>query len=192
MREYETTFIVQPEISDEGSASILERLGGILEQHGDIKLYCEDLGKRRLAYEINKFHKGHYYLLTYLGEGKAVSDLERSLRLDESVLRFMTIQAVEHVEDIEARKAEALEFEKEQEKRVAERAAREAEEARARAEAEVMRARESDEAASAMGEDEELAFDPDEQGDSDLGESEDLGELDSEEPDEDEEQGGQS
>ena len=132
MREYETTFIVQPEISDEGSQAILSKLDGILESGGAARLMCEDHGKRKLAYEIRKFHKGHYYTLMFLDEGKVVPDLERALRLEESVLRFLTIQAEEEVTDIEARKAAAAEAEVEQTKRAEERAAREAEEAAAR------------------------------------------------------------
>ena len=136
MREYETTFIVQPEISDEGSQAILSRLDGILESGGATRLMCEDHGKRKLAYEIRKFHKGHYYTLMFLDEGKVVPELERTLRLDESVLRFLTILADEEVEDVEARKAAAAEAEVEQTRRAEERAAREAEEAAARRAAE--------------------------------------------------------
>ena len=66
MREYETTFIVQPEISDEGSQAILAKLDGILETGGATRLMCEDHGKRKLAYEVRKFHKGHYYTLQFL------------------------------------------------------------------------------------------------------------------------------
>jgi len=135
-REYETTFIVQPEISDEGAKAILARLDGILSSAGATRLMCEDHGKRKLAFEIKKFHKGHYYTLMYLDGGKVVPEVERSLRLDESILRFLTIQAATDVADVEARKDAAAQAEVEQAKRAAERAAREAEEALARREAE--------------------------------------------------------
>lgn len=135
-REYETTFIVQPEISDEGAKAILARLDGVLATAGATRLMCEDHGKRKLAYEIKKFHKGHYYTLMYLDGGKCVPEVERVLRLDESILRFLTVQASENVADVEARKAAAAQAEVEQAKRAAERAAREAEEADARREAE--------------------------------------------------------
>lgn len=135
-REYETTFIVQPEISDEGAKAILARLDGVLASAGATRLMCEDHGKRKLAYEIKKFHKGHYYTLMYLDGGKVVPEVERVLRLDESILRFLTVQAAENVTDIEGRKAAAAAAEVEQAKRAAERAAREAEEAEARREAE--------------------------------------------------------
>jgi small subunit ribosomal protein S6 len=136
LREYETTFIVQPEISDEGSQAILAKLDGILETGGATRLMCEDHGKRKLAYEVRKFHKGHYYTLQFLDEGQVVPEIERVLRLEESVLRFLTILENEDVEDVEARKASASEAEDEQTKRATERAQREAEEAAARREAE--------------------------------------------------------
>ena len=154
MREYELNVIVQPEISEEGSAAILGRLDGALES-SSIRLCCDDLGKRKLAYEINRFQKGHYYLLSFLDEGQVVPELERMLRLDESVLRFLTVKVSDHVADVEARKAEAVEREAELKRRAEERAEREAEEARARAEAEEQRLAEEQSRAEAAAEDPE-------------------------------------
>ena len=136
MREYETTVIVQPEISSEGTEAILRKLDGVLEQSGATRLMCSDLGKRKLAYEIAKFQKGHYYVLSFLDDGSVVKELERNLRIEESVLRFMTIRLEGEVTDIERRREEARIAEVEQQKRVAEKAAREAEEAKAREEVE--------------------------------------------------------
>jgi small subunit ribosomal protein S6 len=129
VREYELTFIVQPEITDEGLAAICQRLDGILEKHAAERLFYDDLGKRRLAYPIRKFQKGHYLTLFFLDQGKASPELERVLRIDDSVLRFLTVLANPHVEDVAARKAEAVEAERLRAQRAAERAAREAEEA---------------------------------------------------------------
>ncbi len=134
MREYETTFIVQPEISSEGIEAICGRLDGILESQGAGRLLYDDLGRRRLAYEIRKFQKGHYLTLMYLDEGKVVPEIERALRLDDSVLRFLTVLVKQQVPDIEARKAEAAELEQERARKAAERAAREAEDAAREAE----------------------------------------------------------
>ncbi len=142
MREYETTFIVQPEISSEGIEAICGRLDGILESQGAGRLLYDDLGRRRLAYEIRKFQKGHYLTLMYLDEGKVVPEIERALRLDDSVLRFLTVLVKKQVPDIEARKAEAAELEQERARKAAERAVREAEDA----------AREAEEAAKATEE----------------------------------------
>jgi small subunit ribosomal protein S6 len=149
VREYELTIIIQPEISEEGSAAILERVDGILESENSIRLLCDDMGKRKLAYEIRRFHKGHYYLLSFLDDGQAVPAIERTLRLDESVLRFLTVKVSDHVVDIEARRAAAKEREIELQKRADEKAAREAEEAKAREEAEQQAAAEAAQAAEA-------------------------------------------
>jgi small subunit ribosomal protein S6 len=132
MREYETTFIVQPEISDEGAQELLTRVDGVLERSGAIRLLHDDQGKRRLAFDIQKFQKGRYVTTYYLSDGSAVGPVERALRIEESVLRFLTVMADREVIDIEARKARAAEDERRHAERARERAQREAEEERAR------------------------------------------------------------
>jgi hypothetical protein len=105
-------------------------------------LLRDDWGKRKLAYEIRKFQKGHYFQVNFLGDGSFVPDLERMLRLDVDVLRFLTVMADENVKDVDARIAKARQHEAEQARRreererlEAERAAREVELAREVAEA---------------------------------------------------------
>jgi small subunit ribosomal protein S6 len=162
VREYEFTFIVQPEISDEGLQAICSKLEGVLEKHGSRKLYYDDWGRRRLAYEIQKFQKGHYMLLYFLDDGRVVPELERAARIDDSVLRFLTVMTNDRVVDLEARMAEATALDEERKRKAAERAEREAEEAAAR-EAEAAKAAESKqdagEEASAVAEDGDLAAD---------------------------------
>ncbi len=145
MREYETTFIVQPEISDEGCQAICERLDGMLEKHGAVRLLYDDDGKRKLAYEIDDFQKGRYLCLHYFDQGGVVPELEQMLRLDESVLRFLTVRVADRVDNIEERRQAAAIEERERAERAAERAAREAEERAAREEEERL-AREAAEA----------------------------------------------
>jgi small subunit ribosomal protein S6 len=135
LREYETTFIVQPEISEEGCQELFDRLDGVLERAGAVRLLHDDQGKRRLAYEIQKFQKGRYVTTYYLDEGPSVAPFEQRLRLEESVLRFLTVLKDEEVADVEARKTEAAEQARLQAERAKERAVREAEEEKARQEA---------------------------------------------------------
>ena len=155
MREYETTFIVQPEITNDVRDAFLTKLDAQLETSGATRLMLDDWGKRKLAYEIQNFQKGHYYSLKYLDEGSSVAELERLLKLEESILRYLTVRVAEDVADIEARQAAAAEEEaKLRERLEAERVAREEEErsrreAEARAAAEAARAAEAAEAAAA-------------------------------------------
>ena len=133
MREYEFNFVIQPEITDEGIQRICERFEGIVERAGDTRLHYEEMGRRRLAYEIRNFQKGHYLTLHFLSNGKVVPELERSARLDDSILRFLTVLINQSVTDVEARKGEAVLLGEDRKRKAAERAAREAEEAAARA-----------------------------------------------------------
>ncbi len=143
MREFETTFIVQPEISDEGCQALFDRIDGLFERASSVRLLFDDQGKRRLAYEVNNFQKGRYVTVNYFDDGAVVPQVERALRLDESVLRFLTVRVADQVIDIEGRKQAAREEEKLRAERAAERAAREEEEAKARAAAEEARARQA-------------------------------------------------
>jgi small subunit ribosomal protein S6 len=164
VREYEFTFIVQPEISDEGLQGICQKFEGILEKQGATRLFYEDWGRRRLAYEIQKFQKGHYLVLHFLDDGKCVPELERAARLDDSTLRFLTVLADEEVADVEARIAEATRLEEERLKKAEERVAREAEEAAARAAEAEARAEEEAAAAERSADEGESPADADEGG----------------------------
>ncbi len=128
MREFDTTFIVQPEISEEGREALILKLRGVLERSGAVPLEIEDMGKKKLAFEIKKFQKGHYLSLFFLDKGQSVAELERAMKLDESVLRWLTVRREDSVTDIEARKARSVDLERIRKEKAAERAVREAEE----------------------------------------------------------------
>ncbi len=142
MREYETTFIVQPEISESGRDELLEKFDGVLGKQDSKRLFIEDMGKRRLAYEIQDFQKGHYLTLHFLNDGAVVNELERTMQLDRSILRYLTVLVNERVEDVAAREAEGVELEKERLQRAEERATQRAEEEAAAAERAVQQAAE--------------------------------------------------
>ena len=154
MREYELVYVIQPDATPEREQEIHTRADGLIEGAGSRVLLRDDWGKRKLAYEIKSFQKGHYFQLNFLGNGAEVAELERSLRLDQDVLRFLSIQADDKVKDVEARINEAAEQAKEQARRREERARieaereleREQERARMQTENEELAARQADQA----------------------------------------------
>ncbi len=132
MREYELVYLIQPDATPERQKEVHGRLDEIVAQQGGIVLLRDDWGKRKLAYEIQKLQKAQYVLLSFLGEGQIVDELERALRLDPDILRFLTVKVQDEVKDIDARITEARAEEAERTKRREERERIEAERATVR------------------------------------------------------------
>lgn len=105
MREYETVFVTQPNLAESQQKQLVERLTAMVEKHEGRVFFARDMGKKNLAYEVKKHTKGTYTCLDYAAKGAAVSELERNMRLDENVLRFLTVVKNEDI-DVEARAAE--------------------------------------------------------------------------------------
>jgi len=136
LREYETIYILRPDMPEDGMAQVNDRLSGILEREG-AKLLKQDIwGKKKLAFEVKKHPKGVYVHLNYLSKPDVIREIERNLRLLEPVLSYQTIKVADDV-DVDARMAE----------QEAENQARAAAEAQRKAEAEARRL-EEEEAAS--------------------------------------------
>ena len=88
---YETTFITRAELSDDALKALNERLHGVVGAYKGTLVITEDWGKRKLAYPIEKEARGNYTYLVYTGTGDIVHEMERNLRLNEHVLRFLTV-----------------------------------------------------------------------------------------------------
>jgi small subunit ribosomal protein S6 len=88
---YETTFITRSEISDDAQKALVERLQGVVASFGGEVVLSEDWGRRKLAYPIQKESRGLYTYVVYTGKGDVVHEMERNLRLNEHVLRFLTV-----------------------------------------------------------------------------------------------------
>jgi small subunit ribosomal protein S6 len=91
VNKYETTFILEPGL-DEGKVNEeIERVAGWIKDLGGEVLEVQRWGKRRLAYEINRRRDGIYTLVIYQGPGAVVKEVERRLKLDEQVMRVLTV-----------------------------------------------------------------------------------------------------
>ena len=118
-RRYETVFIL-PSDSDEGKKrDILDRLDGVVEKGGGIRIKREDWGVRRLAYPVKNQPKGHYFLLDFVGTAQIVAELERHMRMLEDVHRFLTVKTDDGVDLEAAQKEQAEEKDKEAAKEAA-------------------------------------------------------------------------
>ncbi len=92
MRRYETIVIADPDLSDDDRTSLLTRTKEIIPQFEGV-LIKEDLwGTKKLAYQIKKKPRGYYARFDYCGMGALVDELERFFRIDDRVLKYMTVQ----------------------------------------------------------------------------------------------------
>ena len=91
MRRYETTYIVDGALEPEKIEEISKRTNEIITNAGGNIIEEKHWGKRRLAYEIQKRQYGHYTILTFEAEGNIIEEIERFFRLNQYVLRYLSI-----------------------------------------------------------------------------------------------------
>ncbi len=92
MSLYETLFVVRPDLTPAKVAEITKKYTSVITDKGGKVLKQEDCGLRDLAYKIQKNHKAYYVLLNIEAPGEAVIEMERLMRLDENVLRHLTVK----------------------------------------------------------------------------------------------------
>lgn len=90
-REYETIYILRPDIDGEAADRVGSRLAEVVGREKGRLTKVELWGRRRLAYDIRKHRRGVYFYLRYLGTGAVVSEIERNLRLTDGVLKYQTV-----------------------------------------------------------------------------------------------------
>ena len=110
-RTYELMFIVDPDAGDEDVLKLSEGVQKIITGQGGSITKTEMMGKRQLAYEINHRRNGTYVLLEVEGSGAEIAEVERRMRVNDQILRYMTVRVDEmrrradKLKDRRARKA---------------------------------------------------------------------------------------
>jgi len=89
-KQYETVLVVDAMIPDESIASEFDAVSKLIESQGKV-IRVDRWGKRRLAYPIRKRSHGEYAAFYYEAEGALPSELEKRLRINENVLRWLTV-----------------------------------------------------------------------------------------------------
>ncbi len=88
---YETMYILRPDLGDEAVDQAISRYQDMLKESGAEDMETQHRGKRRLAYEINRYREGIYIQMNYQAPGTAIAPMERAMRLSEDVIRYLTI-----------------------------------------------------------------------------------------------------
>ncbi len=92
LRHYETMFILKPTLTDEEKAKHIENIQNVIKNHEGEVAALDKIGVRELSYEIEKFQRGDYNIIYYKAPAHTVLELERQMRYNEDLLRFMTVK----------------------------------------------------------------------------------------------------
>lgn len=103
LREYETIFILRPDLGDEAVKKASDRVKAAIESKAGVLLREENWGKRKLAYEVEKQNKGVYVLLQYAGPAGVVEETERTIKIIEQIIKYQTVKLFDDV-DIDKRR----------------------------------------------------------------------------------------
>jgi len=101
MRTYEALFIVAPNVEEQDTETLITQLSDVLTNQGARVAKVDRMGRRRLAYPIQKFNDGYYVVLTVEGTGSELAELERRMRVTDAIIRFITIRIDEDLKRAE-------------------------------------------------------------------------------------------
>ncbi len=91
---YETLFVVKPTLTEEETAAQIAKIKDVLAKVDAELLATDDMGMRRLAYPVDKNERGYYTVLYYKANGEAIAEIERNLKINEDVIKFLTVKYV--------------------------------------------------------------------------------------------------
>ena len=94
-RTYEVMYIIDPEVPADRIEKLNEAVGKVIEKEGGTVVHMEDIGRRTLAYPILKKTEGHYVLFEVDGTGQEILELERRMRVNDMIIRYVTIRVDE-------------------------------------------------------------------------------------------------
>ena len=92
MQRYEVVAIVLADLNEDDITALIERIQTIITDRKGVIAKLDKWGKRHLAYEIKKQRDGYYFLIDFAGDGAIVNEIERNCKIDDRVIKFMTVK----------------------------------------------------------------------------------------------------
>jgi small subunit ribosomal protein S6 len=91
MRLYETAFLIAPNVAEDETEQLIEQMAGVVTENKGEMVEVDTWGKRKLAYQIQKFDAAFYVFFRYKSEADIPAELERRFKQTESILRYLTV-----------------------------------------------------------------------------------------------------
>ena len=103
MNKYELVYVIDVALEDEARKAVIDRFNGMIEQNGGKVLKVDEWGKRRLAYPINYKTEGYYVLVNFESEATLPREVERTMQIAESILRYLIVKVEEKRSNVKPR-----------------------------------------------------------------------------------------
>ena len=91
MNKYESVIIINPNVDEEGMKALISRFTDLINTDGKVEK-VDELGKKKLAYEVKKNAEGFYVVFYFEANTDLIAELERNYRITDEVIKFMTIK----------------------------------------------------------------------------------------------------
>lgn len=91
MNKYESVVIINPNVDEAGLKALEEKFTGLINENGKVES-VENMGKKKLAYEIKKFKEGTYMLFNFESNPDSIKELERVYRITDDVIKFIVVR----------------------------------------------------------------------------------------------------
>ena len=92
MTDYEVMFIVKPDLDEETTTAVVDKLQRVLTERGATIVNVDRWGRRRLAYEVAGFNDGQYVVMNFQSQPEAAKELERVMKISDEVIRYLLIR----------------------------------------------------------------------------------------------------
>lgn len=92
LNKYESIYIINPNVEQEGIKGLVEKFNALIESEGGKVVETNEWGMKKLAYPIKKFTQGYYVLVNFEAKAEFIDELERIYKITDSVLKFITIR----------------------------------------------------------------------------------------------------
>lgn len=94
MNQYESVIIINPAVEEEGMKNLIKKFTDLINTEGKVEK-VDELGKRKLAYEVKKNKEGYYVVFNFTAQPTLIAELERNYRITDDVIKFIVIKVEE-------------------------------------------------------------------------------------------------
>lgn len=91
MNKYETVFIINPNVEEAGIKSLIQKFSDLINNAGKVE-NVEEMGRKKLAYEIKKNKEGYYVVINFEAQPELIKELERIYRITDEVIKFIVVR----------------------------------------------------------------------------------------------------